>query len=102
MHGVAQDVAHRRPVAQHRAQVEHRRRIGRRLRFHRTQAEQEQRDGQRSGPYPVVVREAWMLIPTELRGTARVRAVADWLIEVAEDSKAALLGRSRANVSEVD
>jgi len=56
----------------------------------------------RSGPYPVVVREAWMLIPTELRGTARVRAVADWLIEVAEDSKAALLGRSRANVSEVD
>ncbi|MCP5372138.1 MAG: LysR family transcriptional regulator [Hyphomicrobiales bacterium] len=49
----------------------------------------------RSGPYPVVVREAWMLIPSELRATARVRAVADWLIAITDAARNTLLGRGR-------
>ncbi len=49
-----------------------------------------------SGPEPVISRELWLLVHPELRNTLRVRAVLDWLDEVSQIERRALVGREAA------
>ncbi len=49
-----------------------------------------------SGPEPVISRELWLLVHPELRNTLRVRAVLDWLDEVSQIERPALVGREAA------
>lgn len=45
-----------------------------------------------SGPEPTVTREVWLLVHQELRHTARVRAVCDWLIALWQEDRASFAG----------
>jgi DNA-binding transcriptional LysR family regulator len=45
-----------------------------------------------SGPKPVVVREAWVITPGELRGAANVGALFDWLVDRFSADRSTLLG----------
>lgn len=47
------------------------------------------------GVGPVVSREVWMLVPGELRGAARVRALVDWLVARFSADRAAFAGETR-------
>lgn len=46
-----------------------------------------------SGPVPAVTREVWLLVHQELRNTARVRAVCDWLIALWHEDRTTFAGR---------